>query len=272
MKRTALLSGMAVVVVGGLALAVMLPPTSGISQATNEFEFYPPPSFDEGKASTGTGEQVRAELESLRACLRGPERKAAKSESAAQGWEREVLLEMQGCLRASERRSSDLEVLEMQAGLLEAERNAEKQNLAELVQLQAGMTPAEQQAQDDYLSLKLGPDVDVSGVERVPGADKNQPYRTCEKTLEMRANTKSPGDKGNRAYRDIALYLSSTNVIATSDCTCAAKIIPHATIVIFEDKLREELGVEVLEPKHSRDLFNEYSRQKKVVDAMCGEF
>ena len=63
-----------------------------------------------------------------------------------------------------------------------------------------------------------------------------------------------------------------TNVIATKDCTCAGKIIPHEAVAMFEDRLREKLGVTVLEPKHTRDLYNEYDRQIKVVDAMCGEY
>lgn len=144
--------------------------------------------------------------------------------------------------------------------------------LQQLLEKQAGMSEAERQAEDDYLSMKIDPDVDVSGVERVPSAAENQPYRTCEKTPQMRANVNSPGARGNRAYRDLALYLSSTNVIATKDCTCAGKIPSHEAIAMFEDRLREKLDVTVLEPKHTRDLFNEYERQKKIVEAMCGEY
>ncbi|SHM57802.1 hypothetical protein SAMN05444389_11457 [Paracoccus solventivorans] len=144
--------------------------------------------------------------------------------------------------------------------------------LQELLNRQSAMSEAERQAEEDYLDLDLGPDVDVSGIERVPSAAENQPYRTCEKTPEMRVNLRSPGGQGNRAYRDIEAYLSATNVLATKDCTCTGKIIPHETVAMFEDRLREKLGVTVLKPDHTRDLYNEYERQIKIVDAMCGEY
>lgn len=136
----------------------------------------------------------------------------------------------------------------------------------------ADMSNAETKAEEDFLNLDLSPDVDVSSVERVPNADQNQPNRTCEKTPEMRANLRSPGGPGKRAYRDIAVYLSTMNVIASKDCTCAAKIIPHETVAMVEDRLRETLDVPVLEPKHTRDFYKDYERQIKIVDAMCGEY
>ena len=83
---------------------------------------------------------------------------------------------------------------------------------------------------------------------------------------------KSAGQPGNRAYRDIAGYLSVTNVIATKDCTCAGKIIPHEAVAMFEERLRGKFGVTVLEPKHTSDLYDEYDRQLKIVAAMCGEY
>ncbi|MTE01697.1 hypothetical protein GIY56_15515 [Paracoccus sp. YIM 132242] len=144
--------------------------------------------------------------------------------------------------------------------------------LGELLQGQPVMSGAERAAEDDYLGMKIGPDVDVSGIEQVPSAAENQPYRSCEKTPELRANLKSAGRLGNRAYRDIAGYLSVTNVIATKDCTCAGKIIPHETVAMFEDRLRQKLGVTVLEPKHTRDLYDAYDRQLGIVAAMCGEY
>ncbi|MFC0341978.1 hypothetical protein [Paracoccus niistensis] len=144
--------------------------------------------------------------------------------------------------------------------------------LKELLEMQAAMSDAERQAEEDYLNLDLGTDVDVSGIKRVPSAAENQPYRTCEKTPQMLANLRRHGDKGDRAYRDIAGYLSVTNVIATKDCTCAGKIIPHDAVAMFEDRLRQKFGVTVLEPKHTRDLYKEYDRQIKIVDAMCGEY
>lgn len=144
--------------------------------------------------------------------------------------------------------------------------------LLELLQAQAEMSEAERQAEDDYLSLKLGPEVDVSDVKRVPSASQNQPYRTCEKTPEMRANLHRQGDPGDRAYRDIAGYLSVTNVIATKDCTCAGKIIPHESVAMFGDRLREKFDVSILEPKHTSDLYDEYERQLNIVAAMCGEY
>lgn len=130
----------------------------------------------------------------------------------------------------------------------------------------------ERQADDDFFSIDLGPKVDVSGIERVPSAADNQPYRTCQKTPEMQANMQSPGKRGNRAYRDIEGYLSVTNVIATRDCTCQGKIIPHEAVSAFEQKLRGRLGVDVLEPKHTRDLYREYDLQVAAVTAMCGEY
>ncbi|SDL76975.1 hypothetical protein [Paracoccus chinensis] len=144
--------------------------------------------------------------------------------------------------------------------------------LKELLEMQAAMSKAERQAEEEFLKLDLGPDVDVSGIERVPSAAENQPYRSCEKTPEMQQNLHSPGSRGNRAYRDISGYLSTTNVIATKDCTCAGKVIPHATVALFEDRLKEKLGVTVLLPKHTNDLYDEYDRQKKIVDAMCGDY
>lgn len=150
--------------------------------------------------------------------------------------------------------------------------NTHQPEHGELLQSQPVMSDAERAAEDDYLGMKIGPDVDVSGIERVPSAAENQPYRSCEKTPELRANLKSAGRLGNRAYRDIAGYLSVTNVIATKDCTCAGKIIPHEAVAMFEDRLREKLGVTVLEPKHTRDLYDEYERQLKIVAAMCGEY
>lgn len=130
----------------------------------------------------------------------------------------------------------------------------------------------ERKADDDFFSIDLGPKVDVSGIGRVPSAADNQPYRTCQKTPEMQANIHSPGTDGNRGYRDIEAYLSATNVIATRDCTCEGKVVPHEAVSAFEQKLRERLGVDVLEPKHTREIYSEYQRQKKVVAAMCGEY
>jgi hypothetical protein len=150
--------------------------------------------------------------------------------------------------------------------------DAPEPELKELLEMQAGMSKAERQAEEDYLNLDLGPDVDVSGIERVPSANDNQPYRTCEKTPEMQANLRRHGDPGDRAYRDISGYLSVTNVIATKDCTCAGKVIPHEAVTMFEDRLRDRFAVEVLEPKHTSDLYNEYDRQLKIVTAMCGEY
>ena len=147
-----------------------------------------------------------------------------------------------------------------------------KPELQELLDRQAEMSEAEKQAEEDYLNLEMSPEVDVSSVERVPSATQNQPNRTCEKTPEMRSNVRSPGGPGKRAYRDIAVYLSTTNVIATQDCTCAGKIIPHETVVRFEDRLRKELDVDVLTPDHTRGLYEAYERQIKIVDAMCGEY
>lgn len=150
--------------------------------------------------------------------------------------------------------------------------DAQEATLDDFLRSQLGMSEEEAKAEDDYLRLDLGPKVDVSGIERVPSAAHNQPYRTCEKTPEMQANMRSLGERGNRAYRDVEGYLSVTNVIATRDCTCEAKIIPHVVVAAFEDRLREKLGVEVLEPKHTRDLYKDYERQVKVVAAMCGEY
>ena len=147
-----------------------------------------------------------------------------------------------------------------------------KPELQELLDRQAEMSEAEKQAEEDYLNLEMSPEVDVSSVERVPSATQNQPNRTCEKTPEMRSNVRSPGGPGKRAYRDIAVYLSTTNVIATQDCTCAGKIIPHETVARFEDRLRKELDVDVLKPDHTRGLYEAYERQIKIVDAMCGEY
>ena len=176
-------------------------------------------------------------------------------------------------------RDQDEEVLaEVDAAISEARQRGDEQDLDDLQELkdlleqQAHLTEAERKAEDDYLSLKLGPDVNVSGVERVPSADENQPYRTCEKTPEMKANLNRHGDEGDRAYRDIAGYLSVTNVIATKDCTCTGKVIPHEAVAMFEDKLRDQLGVNILEPNHTRNLYKEYDRQLKVIAVMCGEY
>lgn len=147
-----------------------------------------------------------------------------------------------------------------------------KPELQEFLDRQAEMSEAEKQAEEDYLNLEMSPEVDVSSVERVPSATQNQPNRTCEKTPEMRSNVRSPGGPGKRAYRDIAVYLSTTNVIATQDCTCAGKIIPHETVARFEERLRKELDVDVLTPDHTRGLYEAYERQIKIVDAMCGEY
>ena len=144
--------------------------------------------------------------------------------------------------------------------------------LQELLDRQAEISEAERKAEEDFLNLDLSPDVDVSSVKRVPSADQNQPYRSCEKTPELLANLRSPGGPGKRAYRDIEAYLSAENVLATEDCTCAAKIIPHQIVVLFEDKLRKELDVDVLTPDHTRDLYKAYERQIKIIDAMCGEY
>lgn len=277
MKRTVLAGGLVILAVGTLAMAQMLPPNGAASPDAAEFDFVRPPSVDDGMAPVDTAEQVRAELAELRICLQAAEQGAADGEGGSEDRDRKVLLQMQGCLRASERLSADLkyhELEDMQAGLREAERQASAQGLPAATELVPVMTEAERQAEDDYLSLKLdhGPDVDVSGIERVPSAADNQPYRTCEKTPEMKQNLRSPGSRGNRAYRDISGYLSTTNVIATKDCTCAGKIIPHEAVAMFEDRLRGKFGVTVLEPKHTSDLYDEYQRQKKIVDAMCGDY
>lgn len=277
MKRTVLAGGLMILAVGTLAMAQMLPPNGAASPDAAEFDFVRPPSVDDGMAPVDTAEQVRAELVELRICLQAAEQGAADGEGGSEDRDRKVLLQMQGCLLASERLSADLkyhELEDMQAGLREAERQASAQGLPAATELVPAMTEAERQAEDDYLSLKLdhGPDVDVSGIGRVPSAADNQPYRTCEKTPEMKQNLRSPGSRGNRAYRDISGYLSTTNVIATKDCTCAGKIIPHEAVAMFEDRLKEKFGVTVLLPNHTNDLYDEYQRQKKIVDAMCGDY
>src|SRR5699024_12329645 len=76
--------------------------------------------------------------------------------------------------------SSELETSDAATG-----HNPEPQ-LGELLQDQPVMSDAERAAEDDYLSMKIGPDVDVSGIERVPSAADNQPYRSCEKTERKR--------------------------------------------------------------------------------------
>ncbi len=144
--------------------------------------------------------------------------------------------------------------------------------LQELLDRRAEMSEAERKAEEDFLNFDLSPDVDVSKVERVPGAAQNQPNRTCEPTPEMNANLRRSNKPGDRAYRDIAVYLSTMNVIATQDCTCAGKIIPHETVARFEYRLRTELDVDVLRPDHTRGLYEAYERQVKIVDAMCGEY
>lgn|GEM_PF-5353509 len=275
MKRTVLAGGLVILAVGTLAMAQMLPPNGAASQDAGEFAFVTPPPLDDGMAPIDTAEQVRAELQELRACLQDAEQGVAHGAGGSEELERKVLLQMQGCLRASERLSAELkynELQQMQAGVREAERKASAKALPASTERVPVMTEAERKAEDDYLRMKIGPDVDVSGIERVPSAADNQPYRTCEKTPQMQVNIKSPGDRGNRAYRDIEGYLSVTNVIATRDCTCTGKIIPHETVALFEDRLREKLGVTVLEPKHTRDLYKDYERQKEIANAMCGQY
>lgn len=154
----------------------------------------------------------------------------------------------------------------------EAPPDLPEPELQELLDRRAEMSEAERKAEEDFLNFDLSPDVDVSKVERVPGAELNQPYRSCEKTPELRANLRRHGDLGDRAYRDISGYLSVTNVIATQDCTCGAKVIPHETVALFEDQLRKKLDVEVLTPDHTRDLYKAYERRIKIIDAMCGEY
>lgn len=150
-------------------------------------------------------------------------------------------------------------------GLPEAE-------LQELLDRQAEMSEAELKAEGDFLNFDLSPDVDVSDVERVPSADQNQPYRSCAKTPELRANLRRHNEPGDRAYRDISGFLSVTNVIATRDCTCATKVIPHEKVRLFEDGLRKQFDVDILKPDHTRDLYKAYERQIKIIDAMCGEY
>ena len=150
--------------------------------------------------------------------------------------------------------------------------DAQEATLDDFLRNQLGMSEEEAKAEDDYLRLDLGPKVDVSGIERVPSAADNQPYRTCPRTLEMQANLRFPGGDGNRAYRDIAGYLSVTNVIVTKDCTCEGKVVPHKVVAAFEDRLHEKFDVDVLQPQHTDDLYTEYQRQKKIVAAMCGEY
>lgn len=128
----------------------------------------------------------------------------------------------------------------------------------------------DQSAEQDYLSTSLAPDVDVSKVERVPSSAQNVPYRHCEKTPEIVAHR--GGKPGNRAYRDIAGYLSVTNVIATKDCTCAAKVIADLPISLFEAELRDKYGVDVLTPQHTEDVFALYQDRVEIVTAMCGEY
>lgn len=149
---------------------------------------------------------------------------------------------------------------------------AEDQGVDDVFAVPDPRSEEERQADDDFFSIDLGPKVDVSGIERAPSAADNQLYRTCEKTPQMWNNLNNMGAAGNRAYRDIAGYLSVINVISTRDCTCEGKIVPHEAVSAFERKLHERLGVEVLEPKHTSDLYDEYVHQKAVVAAMCGEY
>lgn len=149
---------------------------------------------------------------------------------------------------------------------------AEDQGVDDVFVVPDPRSEEERQADDDFFSIDLGLKVDVSGIERVPSAADNQLYRTCEKTPQMWKNLDNIGAPGGRAYRDIEGYLSVINVIATQDCTCQGKIIPHEAVAVFEEKLREQFGVEVLRARHTDDLYAEYDRQVKVVAAMCGEY
>ncbi|WBU62215.1 hypothetical protein [Paracoccus albus] len=138
-------------------------------------------------------------------------------------------------------------------------------NIGELIPPDADLA-----AEQDYLSTSLAPEVDVSGVERVPSARQNVPYRLCEKTPELRAH--QDGAPGDRAYRDISGYLSVTNVITTEDCTCAAKVIADLPISLFEAELRDKYGVDVLTPQHTEDVYELYQEGVEIVAVMCGEY
>lgn len=138
-------------------------------------------------------------------------------------------------------------------------------NIGELIAPDADLT-----AEQDYLSTSLAPEVDVSAVKRVLSAEQNVPYRLCEKTPEIIAHR--GGRPGNRAYRDIAGYLSVTNVITTEDCTCTAKVIADLPISLFEAELRDKYGVDVLTPQHTEDVYELYQEGVEIVAAMCGEY
>jgi hypothetical protein len=135
--------------------------------------------------------------------------------------------------------------------------------------LDTGATDEAREAEREYLETYLGDLPDVSEIEPIEGA-VNEPYRSCEQSPLMEQNLANPGGPGHRAQRDIDLYLSRMNVIASRDCTCATKIIPGDVVLAFEDRLKAEYQVAVLEPKHTRDLYKESREIGAVAEKLCG--
>lgn len=130
------------------------------------------------------------------------------------------------------------------------------------------LTEAEQAEEDRFLDLDLGAE-DAPAVEPLENAT-NTPYASCEKSPELAAWL---GKRGNATYarrRDMHFYLTTTNVLATKDCTCSGKMLPVSTLMAFETRLMEEAKVNKVEDLVTLSLHDEARDMRWQAEELCG--
>lgn len=130
------------------------------------------------------------------------------------------------------------------------------------------LTAIEQAEEDRFLSIDLG-DEDMPKADASKN-DRNEPYASCEKSPERMAWLGKRGNATYAARRDMNFYLTTTNVLATKDCTCTGKLVSLPALMAFEARLLEETGMSKVEELVTRPLHDEARTMRWQVEELCG--
>lgn len=123
-------------------------------------------------------------------------------------------------------------------------------------------------AEDRFLDLDAHPQQAVRGAGHI-GA-KNERYSSCEKPPELVEYLGAPGNATYARRRDMNLFLVTTNVLATKDCSCSGKVIPASTLIAFEKRLMVEANATKVEELVTRPLHDDGRSMRRQVEIICG--
>lgn len=130
------------------------------------------------------------------------------------------------------------------------------------------LSGAEQAEEDRFLELRLGAE-NAPKVEPLKDAG-NVRYSDCQKTPEL---VTWLGKQGNATFarrRDMNIYLVTTNVLATKDCTCTGKMISVEALRSFETRLMEVAKVAKVEDLVTHPMRDEARVMRWQVEDLCG--